>query len=118
VAAHLTARRCRAAGVTAALWAGNDRALTQQWAAALARAGWLALRAGVQHDPTGQLRGVVLFDDAGEHAPYDDDAGWSCTVRPLLDDPAVHRALASHGITVTADPTLPVVSLEDSGLLG
>lgn len=116
-AAHLTARTSRARGVTAALWAGDDRALTQQWAAALARGGWLALRCGLQHDPTGHLRGVALFDDAGEHAPYDDEQGWGWTEALLVDDPAVHRVLAAHGITVTADPSLPVVPLEDSGLL-
>lgn len=117
LAAQLTARKARGAGITAALWAGPDRVLTQRWAATLARAGWLALRCGLQHDPTGQLRAVVLFDDAGEHAPYGDEGGWASTDRPLLGDPAVHRALVSHGITVTADPTLPVVALADSGLL-
>lgn len=116
VAAHLTDRRARGYGVTAALWAAPGRALTQQWAAALARAGWLALRCGLQHDPTGHLRGVALFDDAGAHPPYDDEAGWAVTQVPLHEDAASRAALAAHGITVTVDPELPLVSLEDSGL--
>ena len=42
-AAVLNAAAARSAGVTAALWAGSDRALTQRWAAALHRVGWLAI---------------------------------------------------------------------------
>lgn len=116
VAAHLTSRLAFGHGVTAALWAGGDRALTQQWAAAADRAGWRALRCGVQHDPTGRLRGVALFDQAGEHLPYD-EPGWTHTEHPLVDDAATRSVLAAHGITVTSDPDLPVVRLEDSGLL-
>lgn len=116
LAAALTARTARGRGVTAALWAGGDRALTQQWAAALDRAGWRAARGGVSHDPTGRLRAVALFDDAGEHVPYDDPA-WTHTSHPLDEDPKVRAALAAHGITVTLAPDLPVVALEDSGLV-
>lgn len=116
VAAHLTARSARGRGVTAALWAGAPRPLTQRWAATLDRAGWLALRCGVQHDPTGRLRSVVLFDDAGAHPPYDEQ-GWTVQRHALHGDPAARVALATHGITVTVDPDLPVVALPDSGLL-
>lgn len=75
-AAWLSADRARGVGVTAALWAGGDRALTQRWAATLRRAGWRAVYAGLQHDPSGRLRGVTLFDRAGEHAPYDAGDQW------------------------------------------
>lgn len=117
VAAHLSDRRARGAGVTAALWASPDRALTQRWAAALARAGWLALRCGLQHDPSGHLRGIALFDDQGQHPPYGDGLGWAVTSVPLHRDGPALTALAAHGITVTVDPDLPVVGLADSGLL-
>lgn len=56
-------------GVTAALWAGSDRALTQRWALALRRDGWWAVHAGIQHDPSGTSRGVALFDTGGAHGP-------------------------------------------------
>lgn len=109
VAAWLSAARARGLGVTAALWAGGPRALTQRWAVVLRRAGWRALLAGVQHDPSGRLRGVALFDAVGEHAPYDDHASWSWTAHDLHGDPAVTRALAQFGITVTRpDPQLAV----------
>ena len=81
-AADLVAPKARGAGVTAALWAGQDRALTQSWADALRRAGWQALWYGLQHDPSGQLRGVALFDLEGEHAPYGDET-WKHTILRL-----------------------------------
>lgn len=115
-AADLVAPKARGAGVTAALWAGQDRALTQSWADALRRAGWQALWYGLQHDPAGQLRGVALFDFEGEHAPYGDET-WKHTILRLDDDPAVVRALEEYGIEVIADPEPEVVALDDSGLL-
>lgn len=116
-AANLVAQAARGLGVTAALWAGGDRALTQRWAAALHRAGWRALRQGISHDPAGRLRAVTLFDSAGEHLPYD-DPGWLGEVATLHEDLALRRALARFGIRVArSDVTLPVVALDDSGLL-
>lgn len=116
-AAWLTAKRSRATGVTAALWAGENRALTQAWAWALLRAGWRALFTGVQHDPAGQLRAVTLLDQAGEHPPFDDE-GWQYDEQPLLGDSAVEQALRRFGITLTrSDVQLATVRLEDSGLL-
>lgn len=111
-AAHLTSRLARGRGVTQALWADDDRARTQRWATALDRAGWRALRCGVQHDPSGRLRVVALFDEAGAHRPYE-DPGWTFSEHALAGDPSVPSALAAYGITVTADPQLPVVSLQD-----
>src|SRR5205807_2125629 len=66
LAAQLTSPRARSLGVTQALWAGQDRPLTQRWAVALRRAGWLALWHGTQHDPTSTARSITLFDTAGE----------------------------------------------------
>lgn len=116
-AADLTDRMARGVGVTQALWAGPDRSRTQRWAAALRRAGWQALHVGVQHDPTGKLRSVALFDRAGVHAPYGDDEAWVWSSVPLSDSTRARECLSAHGITVTVDPDLPVVRLQDSGLV-
>lgn len=114
-AVRLTAAAARGAGVTAALWAGEDRGCTQAWAANLHRAGWRAAHHGIAHDPAGRLRAVTLFDRAGAHLPYDDEA-WQHDVEPL-DVPDVRAALRRHGITVTrSDPELPFVALDDAGL--
>ncbi len=107
-AADLAAARARGVGVTAALWAGQDRALTQRWARALFRAGWRALHTGLQHDPRGRLRGVTLLDQAGEHLPWD-DVGWQHTTHRIDDDQALMQGLDRFGITVRGDVDLPVV---------
>ncbi len=117
-AANLTAARARAAGVTYELFSSGDRALSQRWAVRLRRAGFRALVQGVRHDPTGRLRAVTLFDTAGDHPPYDDAEGWVGERTPLHHDAALRSALSRYGIRVTrSDPQLPVVPLEDSGLL-
>lgn len=117
-AAVLTSQRARGVGVTAALWAGADRSLTQLWAAALYRAGWRALFHGIQHDPAGRLRAVTLFDTTGEHPPYDDHAGWTLTAHGLWPSASVERSLARFGITVArSELELPFVALHESGLL-
>lgn len=116
-AAWLSAARARGLGVTAALWAGERSALTRRWAVALRRAGWRALFAGIQHDPSGRLRGVALFDAAGEHAPYDDPAAWPWTAHELHGDPAVVRALARFEIRVTrTDAQLTLTDLRSIDL--
>jgi hypothetical protein len=118
IAANLAAPGARGLGVTAAIWADNDRALTQSWAYALHRAGWRALHHGIQHDPEGRLRAVTLFDAEGEHAPYEDDDGWAVQIRTLHDDDRLMMALHRYGVAVMrSDVYLPVVPLEDSGLL-
>lgn len=109
-AARLTASVAAGAGVTAALWGGDDRVLSQRWATALHRA-WDAIYTGVQHDPTGQGRAVTLFDDAGEHVPYGDDR-WTWNSRTITDDRAVIRALAHHGVTITGPGDLTAVPLQ------
>ncbi|MGI8822786.1 MAG: RES domain-containing protein [Acidimicrobiia bacterium] len=117
-AAWLTSGKVRGIGVTQALWTGQDRPLTQRWAAVLHRAGWAALFHGLQHDPTGRLRGVTLFDTGGAHPPLDDHDGWRHTDHRLHHDPALVAGLARYGIAVArSDPDLPVVTLDDSGLL-
>jgi hypothetical protein len=93
-------------GITAALWAGTDRALTQRWAAAVRRDGWWALHAGVQHDPSGQLRSCALFDHEGEHEPTY-GSGWTVRVARLDDNADVHAQLASFGVTVRDPGILP-----------
>jgi RES domain len=116
-AAQMTAARARAVGVTQALWAGSDRALTQRWAVALRRAGWLALWHGTQHDPTGQARCVTLFDTAGDHPPYDDADGWDPIVTALDRDRPTLDTLARHGIRVIPDPDPAIIPLDETGLL-
>lgn len=117
LAANLTAARARGSGVHAVLWADADRAKTQAWAQQLRRAGHQAIFHGIQHDPTGRLRAVTLFDQEGQHAPYDDPAGWTATTHPLHTDGSLHQTLRRYGITITrSDPSLPVVALADSGL--
>jgi len=116
-AVQLTAARARAVGVTQALRAGSDRALTQRWAVALRRAGWRALWHGTQHDPTGLARSVTLFDTAGAHPPYDDSEGWVPVVTSLDRDPATLNALARHGIRIIPDPDPTTIPLDESGLL-
>ncbi|MGH9068477.1 MAG: hypothetical protein ACRD0J_13465 [Acidimicrobiales bacterium] len=101
-AARLVSARARGLGVTQALWAGADRALTHHWARALRRAGWLALWTGTQHDPTGRARGVTLFDETGEHPPYGDH-GWQWHALPLADDRQVVDGFGRYGIRVLAD---------------
>ena len=101
-AARLVSARSRGLGITQALWAGAPRELTQRWARALRRAGWLALWGGTQHDPTGQSRTVTLFDDAGEHPPFGDEA-WAWRALPLAGDREVADGLARYGIVVLAD---------------
>lgn len=114
-AAWLTAARARGVGVTAALWAGDDRALTQRWAAALRRTGWVALYHGIQHDPGGQQRAVTLFDRAGAHPPMDDADGWPWRAE-RLDEVALVRGLARYGITVErGDVELPLVDPDEAG---
>lgn len=116
-AAWLTVARALSVGVTAALWAGGDRPLTQRWAAALRRAGWAALYHGIQHDPGGQQRAVTLFDRAGAHPPLDDAEGWPWRTERLDDDPALARGSARYGITVErGDVELPLVDPDDAGL--
>jgi hypothetical protein len=116
-AADLAARASRGAGLTAALWAGGDRSISQQWAVALRRAGWLALHHGIANDPSGRQRAVSLFDQSGEHPPYDDHR-WMHHSREIVGDTALMAALATYGIdVVSSNPELPVVDLEDAGLV-
>lgn len=116
--ADLAAPRARGWGVTAAVWSGGDRPVTQAWAEALRRAGWLGTHQGVQHDPAGRQRAVALFDRAGQHPPYDDPEGWTVEVFELADDGALSAELAAYGIEVIrSDPQLPVVDLDDTDLI-
>jgi hypothetical protein len=93
-------------GLTAAIWAGADRPLTQRWAAAFRRDGWWALHGGIQHDLSGTLRGVSLFDQAGEHEPS--HAGpWMLDEVDLLDDTTLVE-LADAGVVVRGPGNLPL----------
>lgn len=111
-AARLTAQELTGRfGVTAALWAGTDRALTRRWAAAFRRDGWWALFAGLQHDPSGQLRGVALFDHGGAHEPSYGDR-WPHEVITLHDDERLADDLTVHGIAVRDPADLPFIDPE------
>ena len=116
--ANLAAAKLRGVGATAALWAGEDRQLTQAWAAALWRARWPGLQYPSAHDPSGRSRSVALFGAAGEHLPFDDPAWAAAAVFSLHDDGQLRGQLLRFGIVVAAeDVQLPVVDLDDSGLL-
>jgi hypothetical protein len=93
-------------GVTAAVWAGSDRELTQQWAAAVRRDGWWSLQAGVHHDPSGKLRSMAVFGTTGESTPTL-GGPWSFTSSSVHDDPAILGELADHGIEVRGPGELP-----------
>lgn len=109
-AAKLTARAVAGElGVTAALWAGTDRPLTQRWAAALRRDGWWAVYGGLSHDPSGRLRGYALFDEAGAHPPSL-GTGWAHRTATLHNDAGLHEELRRFGVTVRPPGTLPYAS--------
>ena len=92
-------------GLTSAVWAGTDRPLTQRWAAAFRRDGWWALHGGIQHDLTGTLRGVSVFDQAGGHEPT--HAGpWPLDEIDLLDDRTLVE-LADVGVVLRGPGNLP-----------
>jgi hypothetical protein len=109
-AADLTDPTTAGRGVTAGVWADNDRPRTQRWATALRRDGWWALHSGVHHDPSGTLRAVALFDHAGEHEPSH-PGSWQTTRRDLTGD-EVAVALADFGVHVRGPANLPVVRPE------
>jgi hypothetical protein len=93
-------------GVTAALWAGADRRTTQAWAAAFRRDGWWGLYGGIQHDPSGRLRGHTLFDHGGAHPPTF-GGSWPCAAATLHDDADVVDDLGRFGIQVREPGDLP-----------
>lgn len=93
-------------GITAAIWAGHDRCLTQRWAAAIRRDGWWAIYVGVAHDPRGQLRAVALFDQQGDHPPSH-GGRWHYRTRPIAGDAALERALSRYGVSVREPGQLP-----------
>lgn len=104
-AADLTAPVGVQLGLTSAVWAGSDRPLTQQWAAAFRRDGWWALHSGIQHDLSGTLRGVSLFDRAGDHEPT--HAGpWTLKEVDLLGERTLDD-LAAVGVVVRGPGNLP-----------
>jgi hypothetical protein len=115
-AAGLGSPRARGIGVTAELWAGRDRPRTQSWALALVQAGWRALHHGVSHDPSGRLRGVTLFDAAGDHPPFG-DTRWVPVISGAGDDAELRAGLERYGIEITVEASLPVIDLKSSGLL-
>lgn len=105
-AADLTARAAAGVGITAAVWAGSDRARTQAWADALRRDGWWVVHSGLQHDPSGTLRGHALFDHAGAHPPSY-GRHWPAQTASLHDDGDLHDELADYGIAVHDPADLP-----------
>lgn len=95
-------------GLTAALWAGTDHGPGQRWAAALRRDGWWALHSGLQHDPSGSLRGVVLFDHEGTHLPTTGEP-WRWSSEPLGEASWIERELADFGVVIRDPGELPFV---------
>ncbi len=93
-------------GVTSAVWAGAERDLTQQWAAAVRRDGWWSLHAGVHHDPTGALRAIAVFGTAGDAAPTLGGT-WAFTDGSLHDDADIADELSLYGVRVRRRGELP-----------
>ena len=62
----------------------------------------MALWSGTQHDPTGRSRTVTLFDEAGEHPPYGDQA-WTWSAVSISDDQKILDGLGRYGIRVLPD---------------
>jgi len=93
-------------GITAGVWAGTERDLTQQWAAAVRRDGWWALRTGIHHDPSGHLRAVAIFGTTGDGAPTLGGV-WSYAASSLHDDPEIRAELSLYGIAVRSGGELP-----------
>ncbi len=117
-AADLIAPRARGVGVTATFSAGGRRAETQAWGEALFDAGWRAVHYAASHDNTLESRSVALFDAHDEHIPRSVGGPWDYEVVDLTDNSDLYQALGAFGISVEPKPTtLPVVSLEESGLL-
>lgn len=106
-AARLTSRTLAGRfGITASLWAGSDRTLTQRWAAAFRRDGWWSLYGGLQHDPSGRLRGYALFDLGGDHPPTIGET-WTYDSSDLAYDTAIHDELIRYGVNVREPGDLP-----------
>lgn len=106
-AAMLTARKAAGEfGITAELWAGRDRTLTRRWAQAMRRDGWWAVWSGISHDPSGKLRGVALFDGAGEHAPTH-GGRWHWKESRIDNDRSLHAAMERYGVRVREPGQLP-----------
>ena len=105
-AADLTARQNAGSGITAGLWAGSDRVRTQAWAAAFRRDGWWALHAGIQHDPSGGLRSIALFDYAGAHPPSH-GGQWPTRECDLMTSD-LEDELARFGVRVRGPANLPI----------
>ena len=95
-------------GITAAIWAGPNRSLTQSWAAAIRRDGWWSLHAGIQHDPSGQLRAVAVFGSAGSAAPSL-GGEWEYLSETIHDDLGVLDELAEFGVHVRQSGELPIL---------
>jgi hypothetical protein len=108
-AVKLTAQRGAGGfGITAALWAGGHRALSQRWAAALRRDGWWAVYSGIAHDPSGRLRSVALFDYSGAHPPTL-GGPWTYHTKTLDDDEELLANLSRYGVNVRDPGVLPYV---------
>lgn len=93
-------------GITAAIWAGLERRLTQRRAGAIRRDSWWAVYFGIAHDPRGQLRAVALFDQQGEHPPSH-GGRWYYRTRSMTGDAALESALARYGLSVREPGQLP-----------
>jgi hypothetical protein len=64
--ADCTDSRVRRFGLTGEIHTAIDRAVTQRWADALAKAGFRGIRYLVRHDPSQREAGIALFGPRGE----------------------------------------------------
>jgi hypothetical protein len=95
--ADASRRLARGFGVTAGLHSSRDYALTQRWAAALAKAGFQGVRYLLSHDPSQGLIGIALFGTRGSPAPR---SGWRIASTAPLSADLLNRAFERFGIRV------------------
>lgn len=84
-------------GVTAARHAGEDYTRTQEWAAAIAGAGFEGVHYLLSHDPSQRCQGVALFGETGLQ-------DWPAeTPQPISDD-LISEAWRRFGLLVLPAP--------------
>lgn len=100
--ADLTAPAATGFGLNAEIHTTLDHEAPRQWANALWRAGWRAVRHRLRGDVQQTLAGRAMFGAAGLHARA--PAGMTTTVKPL-DTTVAERLLQTRNVEVRPIPT-------------
>ena len=108
--ADITHRAAVAHGVSLDLHAGSDRTVSQTFAAGIDEdPRFRGIWAWTRYDPSKGSNTLALFDDQGDHEPY--DWRWGTTIIDPLDDFELLTELASSGLGVASVPhDLPVIT--------